>query len=347
MSTTDWTTYAAAAEQTGLSLRQLRRHVRAGAITTKRQGRYRLLRSADLAPYTPAAACEVVPVCVGEVTLQGLRFGEEEVIATRLIEEALGYDDGSLRDLIRRAWSDEFEEGTHYRLLGSSEMGALDRTLRRDDRQTVRLPSLHVLTEQGVALVLMKSGKEPAARLRVALAETGFMRAVARAVMAEDAQALTQTLAAPVPTALDTLALTLQQMQAASQEQSAAILALLQQQSARLDRLEQAPPRPAELPATQPAVSPPPSWGRCTLRAERIAQMLGQRLPKFRNNPSLVHQIARDLGLKGLYEEGKHGYAERRDDLGAYPVWLFSPAAVRMIEDQSRNLGHLDFGGRA
>ena len=51
-----WLTYEQAGALTGLSARQLRRHIADGQIRVEKQGRRLYLHRDDLAPFTPAAA---------------------------------------------------------------------------------------------------------------------------------------------------------------------------------------------------------------------------------------------------------------------------------------------------
>lgn len=331
----EWITYAEATSLTGKSRRTLSRLAKSGDIQATGWGKSRRLLRSDVQRYSPTTACEVVSVSVGTHTLQGLRFGEEEVIATRLIEQTLGYEEGSLSRMVRGPWAGEFEDGVHHRTLDPIEMGAVTRTLTDSETVSGRSPSLHVLTEQGVALVLMKSGKEPAARLRAALAESGFMRSVARAVMDRDEAALARTLSGQQAEG-EMNSLILQHLS----QQTAALTQLVSGMQQQMDQMQR-----AFLQRVTQQTAKPPNWHTCDMTAGEVASHLAQTFPAFHDNAKLIHTLTGRSGLRGPGGwEGLKGYSEKRRDGSGYERWFYSPACIDTLHDSARSLGYMPLG---
>ncbi len=323
--------------RTGLSASTICRWVRAGHVTRYkrpgvRQPHYsqaeidaapRGRQSRPKSPPPPRApAVEVVPLALGDQTLPGLRVDSEELIATRLIEDALSYARGSLGKMIRGAWADEFESPKHFRVVKLPP-----KTLTTHFQCVVDFSrEFHALTVAGVALVLLKTDKAIGRALRAALVESEFMQAAARATMNGGPAPSTDTLPGEVPPYVQTL---LQRM--------GDVVALLAENSQRIERNERAILYNARASTTER----PPNWYVCDMTAVDVADHLAHTFPVFRNNPRLVHNLTGRSGLRGPDGASPvpHFSEQRRDHTG-YHCWFYSPACVRTLHDTARGLGY-------
>jgi NADH:ubiquinone oxidoreductase subunit len=268
---------------------------------------------------------EVVPLALGDQTVAGLRVDSEELIATRLIEDALRYTRGSLANLIRNEWADEFDSPKHYRLIQLPKTVAGPHSTLFHNAYSSRR-QFHALTVAGVALVLLKTDKEIGRRLRAALVESEFMQAAARATMNGGPAPYTDTLPGDVPPYVQTL---LQRM--------GDVVALLAENSQRIERNERAILYNARASTTER----PPNWYVCDMTAVDVADHLAHTFPVFRNNPRLVHNLTGRSGLRGPDGASPvpHFSEQRRDHTG-YHCWFYSPACVRTLHDTARGLGY-------
>jgi excisionase family DNA binding protein len=338
----------------GISQSTLRRWARSGEVKSYKLHGIRAYRysRADLeavrarktapppsaAPESPSPVCELVPLTVGPLSLQGLRLqapesGPVELISTGLVEEALSYAPGSIGRMIRPggAWADDFEEGRHYTVISGDVLRAVCAV---SDAVSERAPSLHTLTEEGVSLVLLRTDRRIGVLLRRALAASGFMRAAARAFLSSGPE---ESSPAPTLPALpggppEWLPALLGPLQA----QTEALIGLLQRQEDRIDRLER-----SYLAASEAASDRPPHWHRADLTADEVADHLSCSFPVFRNNPRLVHSLTGRSGLRGPSgSEGLPGFSEQRRDRTGYRRWYYSPACIRTLHDTARDLGY-------
>jgi prophage antirepressor-like protein len=124
-----------------------------------------------------------VPVSDG-VNIASVFYDGRWCVPCAYMGRVLGYadDGGRLTSLITKDWRNEFEEGRDYfRIEGESlsKLKAEFDSLRDTSVVGSRAPSLILLTERGVNLVLIKTEKPVGLRVRAALAEE-VMPALAR-----------------------------------------------------------------------------------------------------------------------------------------------------------------------
>ena len=268
---------------------------------------------------------EVVPLALGDQTVAGLRVDSEELIATRLIEDALSYSRGSLGKMIRREWAEEFDSPKHYRVIQIPK--TVRRTAKTDSESVYSSPrAFHCLTTAGVALVLLKTDKAIGRALRAALVESEFMQSAARATMNGGPAPSPEAIPGAVPAYVGAI---LQQM--------GEVLALLTKHNHQIERNERAILYNAKATATER----PPNWYVCDMTAVAVAQHLALTFPIFRNNDRLVHSLTGRSGLRGPDGASPvpHFSEQRRDQTG-YHCWYYSPACVRTLHDTARDLGY-------
>lgn len=100
--------------------------------------------------------------------LLNLSWNGRECWLLTQVNEALGYADGVLSDLLRREWSDEFERGVDYEILEGTDLQVLRETLLAAGLYTVssKARSTTALFESGVFGVCLKTDKPEGANLR-------------------------------------------------------------------------------------------------------------------------------------------------------------------------------------
>ena len=282
-----------------------------------------------IAPTTQAARYEVIPLQVGTEATSGLREGTVDLLAVSILEDLLDYRPGSLGRAIRDHWAEEFQRGTHWTTVYPNE---IRRDAGAEKISAYAQPSgIQVLTEEGVALVLLKTDREIGRRLRRALAASDFMRSAARAIASGG-----EIVPVEAPQAVHSPPQWLSPVLEALTAQTAGIVALLRRQEERVERLERAILQIS----TAESVERPPGWHDCTLSAEEVAEALSMSIPVFRDNTRLVHRLTGQTGLRG--ESGREpvpGFSDLRRDHTGYPRWYYSPACLRTLQETARDYG--------
>tara|TARA_Y100001972_G_C7579251_1_gene290597 strand:+ start:41 stop:760 length:720 start_codon:yes stop_codon:yes gene_type:complete len=200
---------------------------------------------------------------------------------------------------------------------------------------------LTVLTAAGVSMALMLGDSEICRRLRQELSTSGFMQSVGEAVISGDGDKFARTLTGDHPKIdlqqfrRDMLAETRQivqeavrdAVQVAVRESMQAVVALL-----------------PELMTGIQTTSPGQQAGkqhRCNMRAETVARLVRQNVLGVKMTATGVHDLARNIEQKrlGMRNDGSglDGYSELRNAGGAYDVWFYSPAMVKLMCDIMRN----------
>ena len=363
-SRSDWMTVADAAKALGLRVPQVQGWAQNGHVLSCKHGRRRLvslgtcrahldrarLRERHARAGNPpriddrppqAVTCEIVKVDVAGQQLVGARLDGQEVIAVSLLEDLLGLAKGSLARKMRRR--DDFVSGVHMFNLSTEQLRSY---VSKTDTLSVlshaeRPKVLTVLTAAGVSMALMLGDSEICRRLRQELSTSGFMQSVGEAVISGDGDKFARTLTGDHPKIdlqqfrRDMLAETRQivqeavrdAVQVAVRESMQAVVALL-----------------PELMTGIQTTSPGQQAGkqhRCNMRAETVARLVRQNVLGVKMTATGVHDLARNIEQKrlGMRNDGSglDGYSELRNAGGAYDVWFYSPAMVKLMCDIMRN----------
>lgn len=365
-SRSDWMTTQEAARAFGVRRNQVVGWARAGHVETCKVGSRRLVSRKSCQDYVdspkyysrkfgtrgaskgsaapkpaPSVACEIVQVDVAGQQLVGARLDGQEVIAVRLLENLLGLSHGSLARKMRRR--DDFIEGVHMFNLNAEQLsvylsGTDNLSVPQREQKTTRLT---MLTAAGVSMALMLGDSDICRQLRQELSTSGFMQSVGEAVISGDGEKFARTLTGDQQAVdlerfrADLLAETRQivqeavrdAVQVAVRESMQAVVALL-----------------PELMTGIQTTSPGRQTGkqhRCNMRGETVARLVRQNVLGVKMTANGVHDLARSIEQKrlGLRNDGSglEGYSELRNAGGAYDVWFYSPAMVKLICDIMRN----------
>ena len=364
-SRSDWMTVADAAKALDLRVPQVQGWAQNGHVVSCKHGRRRLvslgtcrahldrarLRERHARAGNPpriddrppqAVTCEIVPVDVAGHQLVGARLDGQEVIAVRLLEDLLGLMHGSLaRKMRRRA---DFIEGVHMFNLNTAQMQAI-REHVSDNMAEVefirRASRITVLTAAGVSMALMLGDSDICRRLRQELSTSGFMQSVGEAVRDQDAEKFARTLTG------DRQAIDLQQFRRDMLAETRQIVQEAVRDAVQVAVRESMQAVVALLPELMTGIqttSPGQQAGkqhRCNMRAETVARLVRQNVLGVKMTATGVHDLARNIEQKrlGMRNDGSglDGYSELRNAGGAYDVWFYSPAMVKLMCDIMRN----------
>ncbi len=288
----------------------------------------------------PAVSVEVVPFSLAGQQCQGWRIDGEELLDAGLLGRLLDYAGKGLVNTITGAWSGEFIDGEHFRIIDGPALEAL-KAQPVENNSTGSVPkhssSITALTRAGVALVLLKTHKPIGVALRRALAGAHFMRELLDGNPEPMRQAVT---AAPNETAA-ILTMLGQQNQAMmqffaqqAQESRAMMQTLLEAvQSRKTDSVVINVGGKPEV-ITDPA--------DCCYTKEKILRMVNQEFPAV-VKWSQISQPARDLGIfiPESYS-GTRGMAEyRRSPDAQWPRIFLSWAFKEWACDYFRGVGYI------
>ena len=366
-SRSDWMTTQEAAKSFGVRRNQVVGWARAGHVETCKVGSRRLVSRKSCQDYidspkyysrkfgtrgagkgsaapkpAPSVTCEIVQVDVAGQQLVGARLDGQEVIAVRLLEELLGLAQGSLARKMRRR--DDFIEGVHMFNLSSAQLKAYLSEVSDKMSETSEIsstPSLTVLTAAGVSMALMLGDSDICRQLRQELSTSGFMQSVGEAVISGDGEKFARTLTG------DHQAIDLEQFRRDMLAETRQIVQEAVRDAVQVAVRESMQAVVALLPELMNGIkttSPDQPAGkqhRCNMRGETVARLVRQNVLGVKMTATGVHDLARSIEQKrlGLRNDGSglEGYSELRNAGGAYDVWFYSPAMVKLICEIMRN----------
>ena len=363
-SRSDWMTVADAARTLGLRVPQVQGWAQNGHVVSCKHGRRRLvslgtcrahldrarLRERHARAGNPpriddrppqAVTCEIVPVDVAGHQLVGARLDGQEVIAVQYLEGLLGLARGSLAQKMRRRA--DFVSGVHMFNLTAEQLRAyvsenykLSFSSHIDNSRR-----LTVLTAAGVSMALMLGDSDICRRLRQELSTSGFMQSVGEAVISGDGEKFARTLTG------DRQAVDLEQFRRDMITETRQIIQDTVRDAVQVAVRESMQAVVALLPELMTGIqttSPGRQAGkqhRCNMRGETVARLVRQNVLGVKMTATGVHDLARSIEQKrlGLRNDGSglEGYSELRNAGGAYDVWFYSPAMVKLICDIMRN----------
>jgi hypothetical protein len=287
----------------------------------------------------PAVVVDLVPFSLAGQQCQGWRIDGEELLDAGLLGRLLDYSDRNLVGSIGGAWSDEFIDGEHFRIIDGPALDCLKRKVVGSSPTTSAhkyAPSITALTRAGVALVLLKTHKPIGVALRRALAGAHFMAEL----LDGNPEPMRQAVTAPSETAA-ILTMLGQQNQAMMQffaQQAQESRAMMQ------TLLEAVQTRKSDSVVInvggKPEVITDPA--DCRYTKEKIVSLVHREFPAV-NKWSQISKPARDLGI--ITPEcfgGTHGMAEyRRAPDAQWPRIFLSWAFKEWACDHFRGVGYI------
>lgn len=175
---TNWYLYDKTVRHMRLSARRVLVHL-GDCIEQNRIRSRRRRKPAPVVVAAPAVNVEVVPFSLAGQQCQGWRIDGEELLDAGLLGRLLDYAGKGLVNTIAGAWSDEFIDGEHFRVIDGPALEVL-KVQPVENNSTGSVPkhssSIMTLTRAGVALVLLKTRKPIGVALRRALSGAHFMR---------------------------------------------------------------------------------------------------------------------------------------------------------------------------
>lgn len=334
--TKEWVTVAEAAEITDRPSNSISnwylyektvRHMRIGPRSVlvhlgdcieqdKRRARRRR-KPAPVVVAVPAVSVEVVPFSLAGQQCQGWRIDGEELLDAGLLGRLLDYAGKGLVNTIAGAWSDEFIDGEHFRIIDGPALEALKRQVVENNSTTSApkyAPSIMALTRAGVALVLLKTHKPIGVALRRALAGAHFMREL----LDGNPEPMRQAVAGP-------------------SEASAVLTAVLESNRAMLKAMEGIGRMISTMAQSnhRPALRDDPD-ARCIHSARSILRKLQGEYPYASlHSESQIHELARRLKLRGADRQGLVGMSMhvQRAPSG-FPIIMYSTHALDHMRDE-------------
>jgi len=337
--TAEWVTVAQAAEITNRPLNSIYHWTSDKAVRYKRAGKRSILvhlgdciaaskhrgrrkrKQAPVVVAAPAVSVEVVLFSLAGQQCQGWRIDGEELLDAGLLGRLLDYAGKGLVNTIAGAWSDEFIDGEHFRIIDGPALEALKRQVVENNSTTSApkyAPSIMALTRAGVALVLLKTHKPIGVALRRALAGAHFMREL----LDGNPEPMRQAVAGP-------------------SEASAVLTAVLESNRAMLQAMEgigrmittmvQSNHRPE--PNHQPMVTS--ADAECVFMASRIADILRKEFPgRGITTRYDVHRFAKQCGMRGKDGRSVPGYSRVSSISNGYGyIVKYSIAAIDTMRE--------------
>ena len=338
--TAEWVTVARAAEITNRPLNSIYKWSREDkAVRYKRVGERGILvhlgdciaadkhrgrrkrKPAPVVVAVPAVSVEVVPFSLAGQQCQGWRIDGEELLDAGLLGRLLDYAGKGLVNTIAGAWSDEFIDGEHFRIIDGPALEAL-KAQPVENNSTGSVPkhssSIMALTRAGVALVLIKTHKPIGVALRRALAGAHFMREL----LDGNPEPMRQAVAGPGEASA---------VLAAVLESNRAMLKAMEGIGRMLSTMAQSNHRPE--PTHQPMVTS--ADAECVFMASKIADILRKEFPgRGITTRYDVHRFAKECGMRGKDGRSVPGYSRVSSISNGYGyIVKYSIAAIDTMRE--------------
>jgi hypothetical protein len=264
----------------------------------------------------PAVVVDLVPFSLAGQQCQGWRIDGEELLDAGLLGRLLDYAGKGLVNTIAGAWSDEFIDGEHFRIIDGPALEALKRQVVENNSTTSApkyAPSIMTLTRAGVALVLLKTCKPIGVALRRALAGAHFMAELLDGNPEPMRQAVTKQG-------------DFSMVMAAVLESNRAVLQTMESIGRMISTMAEGTHRPARRDDPD---------ARCIHSARAIARKLRAEYPYAGLiSETQVHELARRLKLRGADRQGLIGMSMHVPRPAGFPVIMYSTHALDRMRDE-------------
>ena len=264
----------------------------------------------------PAAVVDLVPFSLAGQQCQGWRIDGEELLDAGLLGRLLDYSDRNLVGSIGGAWSDEFIDGEHFRIIDGPALDCLKRKVVGSSPTTSAhkyAPSITALTRAGVALVLLKTHKPIGVALRRALAGAHFMAEL----LDGNPEPMRQAVTGQGDFSM---------VMAAVLESNRAVLQTMESIGRMISTMAEGTHRPARRDDPD---------ARCIHSARAIARKLRAEYPYTGLiSETQVHELARRLKLRGADRQGLIGMSMHVQRPSGFPVIMYSTHALDRMRDE-------------
>ena len=358
-----WVTVAQAAKFTDRPFNSIYKWSREGDVRTMRTGdgllvyledcislskirRRRKRKPAPVVVAAPAVSVEVVPFSLAGQQCQGWRIDGEELLDAGLLGRLLDYAGKGLVNTIAGAWSDEFIDGEHFRIIDGPALEALKRQVVENNSTTSApkyAPSIMALTRAGVALVLIKTHKPIGVALRRALAGAHFMREL----LDGNPEPMRQAVAGPstdMSPVIQMMAQMMQHQQRSQERQDERFEKLLLTVTQAMQGISARPTEHQVIinVGDQPQYVEDPA--ACMFTKEKVLSIINREFPAVEK----WQQISKPARRAGIFssdtQTGTEGMAEYRMPKGAdFPKLFLSWAFLEWARSHMISMGYIRF----
>lgn len=364
--TPEWVTVAEAAKVTNRSYNSIYNWYNEGSVRLMRVSARRVLvhledcikkdkisfrRTRTKAPAVvaaPAVSVEVdlVPFSLAGQQCQGWRIDGEDLLDAGLLGRLLDYSDRNLVGSIGGAWSDEFIDGEHFRVIEGPALDCLKRKVVGSSPTTSAhkyAPSITALTRAGVALVLLKTRKPIGVALRRALAGAHFMAEL----LDGNPEPMRQAVAGPATDMSPVMHMMAQMMQHQQRSQ--------ERQDERFEKLLLTVTQAVQGISTRPTehqviinVGDQPQYvedpAACMFTKEKVLSIINREFPAVEKWQQISKPARRAGIFSGDTQTGTEGMAEYRMLKGAdFPKLFLSWAFLEWARSHMTSMGLIRF----